>query len=55
MELAVRFKVEIENRSDRQMELMLEPEGSDFWMEPGDALVVNSEAPPGTEIPSSYR
>ncbi|MFJ4187220.1 hypothetical protein [Kitasatospora sp. NPDC089509] len=51
MELTVRFKVEIENRSDRRMELMLEPEGSDFWMEPGDALVVNSEAPPGTEIP----
>lgn len=51
MERKVKFKVEIENRSDRRMELMLEPEGSDIWLEPGEAVVVNSEAPPTTEIP----
>ncbi|MDH6711016.1 hypothetical protein P3T27_007768 [Kitasatospora sp. MAA19] len=51
MESKAIFKVEIENRIDQRVELMLEPEGSDFWMEPGEAVVVNCEAPAGTEIP----
>ncbi|MFE3876792.1 hypothetical protein ACFXPX_20680 [Kitasatospora sp. NPDC059146] len=51
MEHLVEFKVAIENRSDRRTEMMLEPEGSDFWMEPGDTFVVHSKEPPTAEFP----
>ncbi|MFF4813891.1 hypothetical protein ACFY2K_04835 [Kitasatospora sp. NPDC001309] len=51
MEHLVEFKVAIENRSDRRTEMMLEPEGSDFWMEPGDTFVVHSKEPSAAEFP----
>ncbi|MFF8775128.1 hypothetical protein [Kitasatospora sp. NPDC015120] len=47
----VKYTITVENKIDQTVELILEPEGGDFWMAPGESLTVTSEAPEETEVP----